>query len=627
MCGIFGFYLSDSAQSFDHQRTLKSMGDAIRHRGPDDDGFVLDGPVGLGMRRLSIIDLKTGRQPIHNEDGSLQIVFNGEIYNYRELAQELLDRGHTFYTSSDTEVILHLFEEYGVQCVQRLRGMFAFALWDMRNRTLFLGRDRLGIKPLYYSHTLSGLIFGSEVKSILRFPQFDREIDPEGLLAYLRYGYVPDPLSIFQNVRKLPPGHFLLMRNGGPIEVRPYWDPVRFFEVPSRHRSEQAWLEELRWRLAEAVRLHLVSDVPVGAFLSGGIDSSAVVGLMAAELGHSVKTFSIGFKEEAFNELPYARLVSQRFATEHHELIVGGESVDLIERIVEYFDEPFADTSAIPTYLVSRLAREHVKVILSGDGGDELFAGYDRYVVDHRRRYYDVISRLGISGPLQWMSDALPDGAPGKNYLFNVSLSRMERYVDSISHHTSHSLGQLLSGDLLAKLPHVQSDVFAQHVAQGESLDFPSRLQYFDMKTYLPGDILAKVDRMSMAHSIEARVPLLDHRLVEFVAAIPSRYKLRARETKYLFKRAMQEVVPLEILFRRKQGFGIPLDYWFHQGFRSYIRERLLEHDALQHGLFNRSYVEALWNVYIRTARPDYLNRLWALLVFEIWYRTFVGTR
>jgi asparagine synthase (glutamine-hydrolysing) len=626
VCGIFGFHAVDASTPAELE-LLRSMGEAIRHRGPDDEGYFLERPVGLGMRRLSIIDLKTGRQPIHNEDGSLHVVFNGEIYNYRELMRDLLARGHTFYTSTDTEVIVHLYEEFGRDCVHRLRGMFAFALWDRRAGTLFIARDRLGIKPLYYAETAGGLVFGSELKALLRVPGLSREVDLTALGAYLRLGYVPDPLSILRGVFKLPPGHWLERRRDGTVEVKPYWDPAPFFEETRAPRSEEALLEELRWRLAEAVKLHLVSDVPLGAFLSGGIDSSTVVALMASELGGRVKTFSIGFGEPEFNELPYARVVAERVGAEHHEFVVGPESVDLIEHIIRYFDEPFADASAIPTYLVSKLAAEHVKVVLSGDGGDELFAGYDRYVVDHRRRHTDVIGRLGMSGVLRSVSEALPEGARGKNYLFNSSLPRMERYIDSISHHRPRGLERLLSRDVVAELHDCGSEVLAPHIARGAGLDFPSRLQYVDMKSYLPGDILTKVDRMSMAHSIEARVPLLDHELVEFVAAVPSRHKLRRGATKYLLKRAIQGLVPPEIVLRKKQGFGIPVEHWFRGELRNVLQERLLSSDALRHGLFDRAYVEALWASYVGTTRGDVLDRLWGLLVFEVWHHTFIGAR
>ncbi len=536
------------------------------------------------------------------------------------------DSSRTFYSSSDTEVIVHLYEELGKNCVHRLRGMFAFALWDGKAGTLFIARDRLGIKPLYYVETHGGLAFASELKSLLRLPRFRREVDAAALAAYLQLGYVPDPLSILRGVFKLPPGHWLDRRRDGSMEVKSYWDPAPFFERGTEEGSEDAVLEQLRWRLAEAVKLHLVSDVPLGAFLSGGIDSSTVVALMASEVGGRVKTFSIGFQEKEFNELPYARAVAQRFGTEHHELVVPPESVDLIERITGYFDEPFADASAIPTYLVSMLTSGHVKVVLSGDGGDELFAGYDRYVVDYRRRHGDVISRLGMSGLFRSVSGALPEGARGKKYLFNISLPRMERYINSISHHQPGGLEQLLSRDVVAELHDADPQVFAPHIARAGALDFPSRLQYLDMKTYLPGDILTKVDRMSMAHSIEARVPLLDHELVEYVATLPSHYKLREGATKYLFKRAIQGLVPPEILARKKQGFGIPVDQWFRGGLRDYLRERLLSRDALRHGLFNRSYVEGLWNGYVRSSRTDALGRLWGLLVFEVWHDAFVGT-
>ncbi len=620
MCGIFGFYLSDPSKQLSGN-PLQAMGDAIRHRGPDDEGYLLDGSIGLGMRRLSIIDLQTGHQPVRNEDGSLQVVFNGEIYNYQELARDLEERGHKFYTTSDTEVIVHLYEEFGRECVQRLRGMFAFALWDRNAHTLFIARDRLGIKPLYYAETPWGLVFASEMKSLFHFAELHREISPEGLLAYLQFGYIPDPLSILRGVFKLPAGHWLEVRPQGTVEVKSYWDPAPFFETVQRPRSEDALIEELRWRLAEAVRLHLVSDVPVGAFLSGGIDSSAVVALMASELGHPVKTFSIGFTQTEFNELPYARVVAQRYGAEHHEMIVQPESVDLIERLVGYFDEPFADPSAIPTYFVSKLARQHVKVVLSGDGGDEIFAGYDRYVTDYRRRRYDFISHLGGASLVRRLSDVMPEGAPGKNYLFNISLPRMERYLDGISHFPQRDLRSLLSGEMVEKLDGNGLHIFSPHLTRGELLAFPSRLQYLDLKTYLPGDILTKVDRMSMAHSVESRVPLLDHSLVEFVAGIPSGYKLREGATKYIFKRALHGLLPAEVMSRGKWGFAVPLKYWFRDGLETYLHEHLLGSDALRHGYFNRSYVERLFGLYGRTGKVTYLDRLWTLLVFEIWFR------
>ncbi|HEY3066267.1 MAG TPA: asparagine synthase (glutamine-hydrolyzing) [Methylomirabilota bacterium] len=619
MCGIFGVRDRDGGQPVD-ESLLKSMGAALRHRGPDDEGFFVEGTFGFGMRRLSIIDLHSGHQPLGNEDGSLQIVFNGEIYNYRELTPGLRARGHTLRTSSDTEVVVHLFEDFGPDAVHHLRGMFAFAIWDRRRRSLLLARDRLGIKPLYYASVGGELIFASELKAILRSPAVPREVDPEAVVAYLRYGYVPDPLAIFKHVRKLPPGHLLTCGSDGRVDVRPYWDPVGGFTRTQEAANPDALVEELRGRLRDAVRSHLVSDVPVGAFLSGGVDSSAVVAFMASEVGRAVKTFSIGFPEREYNELPYARRVAERFETEHHELIVEPATLPQVEGIICQFDEPFADASAIPTYFVSALAAREVKVALSGDGGDEIFAGYDRYVVDERRRRLGLIADTGLAGGVRWVSRALPEGTPGKNFLFNLSLPRVERYLDSVSHFAPARLSALLHEDFLAAAGSA-SDVVHEHVARSEGLRFPGRLQYLDLKTYLPGDILTKVDRMSMAHSLEARVPLLDHELVEFAAGIPSEYQLQAGETKRLFKRAIAGVLPDEVLNRPKQGFAVPLEYWLRGDWDAFLHDSLFSGSTLGREIFDGGYVRRLHDLYRGTRRRDVLHRLWTLVVFETWAR------
>lgn len=623
MCGIFGFYLTEPG-SVHGRDVLARMGESIRHRGPDDEGVFVHGPIGVGMRRLSIIDLQTGHQPIGNEDGSLQVVFNGEIYNYMELRRDLLQRGHSFSSTSDTEVIVHLYEEFGKECVQYLKGMFAFAIADVRTQTLFLARDRLGIKPLYYACTPAAMIFGSELKAILRFPEFSRHVDLHALLAYLQFGYVPDPLSIFQGISKLPPGHWLKVRHSESVEIGCYWDPLAYFEDVAESRSEESLVEELRWRLTEAVRSHLISDVPLGAFLSGGIDSSTIVTLMAAASGKKIKTFSIGFEEQTFNELPYARLVSDCLGTEHHELVVGPQSLDCLERVVKHFDEPFADASAIPTRLLAALAGEHVKVVLTGEGGDELFAGYERYVVDEQRKRYEIIARTGSSAILREFTGHLPEGFPGKNYLFNISLPRIERYVDSISHFRPWQIQQLASGELMDSFRKVESNPFTSFIALSHGLDFPARLQYLDLKSYLPGDVLTKTDRMSMARSIEARVPLLDHELVEFAASIPSRYSLRHGETKRLFKQAIEGIIPSKILHRKKSGFAVPLERWFAGGLQPYLSDHLLTDRALRHGYFKRTYIETLYDLFRRTGRSDCLRRLWVLLVFQVWYQAFI---
>jgi asparagine synthase (glutamine-hydrolysing) len=622
MCGIYGMYFADRARTVDEDR-LRAMGDAIHHRGPDESGVLVDGAFGFGMQRLSIIDLKTGHQPIGNEDGTVQVVFNGEIYNYRELARELLERGHMLTTTSDTEVIVHLWEDYGTDCVHHLSGMFGLAVWDTRSRTLFLARDRMGIKPLYYAEAPAGVVFGSELKALLRVPEVSRTVSGEALLAYLRWGYVPDPLSILDGVKKLPPGTSLVVRDGrvaGPPQR--YWDVAPFFAEP-RLGSEAALLEELRWRLAESVKSHLVSDVPLGAFLSGGVDSTAVVAHMAAEHGGAIKTFSIGFEEPAYDERPYARLASQRFNTDHYELVVRPDSVDRIASIVSYFDEPFADASAIPTYFVAALAREHVKVVLSGDGGDEIFAGYERYAVDWRRRYLGIVRRLGLAPITAALSRALPQGTFGKNYLHTTSLPRIDRYVEGVCHFANGALTALADGPLAATLARERADAdpFSPFIARGRGLGFPARLQCLDLDTYLPGDILTKVDRMTMAHSIEARVPLLDHTLVEFAAGLPARFALRRGEGKYLFKRALGGVVPSAILTRAKKGFAVPLTYWFREGLDGYLAEHLLGADARSRAYVRRGFVEQLFALYRRTGRQGYLEQLWSLLVLELWQR------
>jgi asparagine synthase (glutamine-hydrolysing) len=623
MCGIVGVYWRDGRPA--EESFVRAMNETLRHRGPDEEGVLIDGPFGFGMRRLSIIDLKSGSQPIGNEDGSIQVVLNGEIYNYRELAETLCRRGHVLRTTSDTEVIVHLYEEYGTELVQHLRGMFAFAVWDRRRRRLVLGRDRLGIKPLYYAHTSHGLIFASELKAISQVTEIASDIDPDAVISYLRYGYVPEPMSIFRDVRKLAAGELLVFEGDGAPHASKYWDPIAFFKEPRETPSPESLVEELQWRLRDAVRSHLVSDVPIGAFLSGGVDSSTVVALMAAE-GGSVATFSIGFRESEFNELPYARIVAQRFGTEHRELVAEPQSPERLEAILAQFDEPFGDPSAIPTYFVSMLAGREVKVTLSGDGGDELFAGYDRYVVDHRRARLGWIAGTPVAPVVRRLSERLPEGTRGKNLLYSVGLPRTERYLDDISRFGSRRLA-LIAADRIRGCRRGAADGVAEHFGPSDGLPFVSRLQYLDMKTYLPGDILTKVDRMSMAHSVEARVPLLDHRLVEFAASIPASYHLHRGETKYLFKRAIQGLLPDEVVNRPKRGFAVPLAYWFSGDWHELLGDMLLAPGSMSHGFFDVSYVEGLYRLYQASRREDVLHRLWTLLAFEIWYRRIPTTR
>jgi asparagine synthase (glutamine-hydrolysing) len=612
MCGIFGIFGVDRDSPAD-PGLLRGMGRALTHRGPDGGGIHTDGALGMGMRRLSIIDLSTGDQPMANEDGSIWVVFNGEIYNYRELTKELAARGHRFATTSDTEVLLHLYEEHGAQSVERLRGMFAFAIWDGHTRTLFMARDRLGIKPLYYAETSQGVVFGSELKALVQSPWISPRVSPVGLLAFLRFGYVPGPACILEGVATLPPGHSLTLRAGRAMAPRAYWRPTPCFNSGDRRWSEADAVEQLRSLLGDAVRSHLVSDVPLGAFLSGGIDSSAVVATMAREVGEPIQTFSIGFREQAYNELPFARRVAVQYGTRHHELMVGPGDLGLLEEILQAFDEPFADASAIPTYLVSRLARHYVKVVLSGDGGDELFAGYDRYVVDYRRRHLGILGDMGLGGGLRGLSAILPQGTPGKNFLYNLSLPRMERYVDSISLFPPRVLPRLVEPNLLMQEIALQSVL----PLPATGLDPVSRLQDFDIRTYLPGDILTKVDRMSMAHSLEARVPLLDHVFVEFACGLPPDFRFRAGDTKYILKHAVEDRVPAEILNRPKQGFAVPLADWFSGTLDGFFHDVLGDGHRLQSLGIRSAWVRELLDMYVTKRRSDHCHQLWALSVLD----------
>lgn len=620
MCGIAGYLNLDNEAS--RADIVQVMCQSLLHRGPNDQGIFLDGPMGIGMRRLSIIDLAAGHQPMANEDETVWVVFNGEIYNYRELARALAARNHTLRTVSDTEVIVHLYEDYGVGCVQKLRGMFAFALWDRKRTRLMLARDRLGVKPLFYFYDGRQLVFGSELKAILEHPRIQREIDPEALLYYLRYSYIPDPLTIFRKIRKLPPAHVLTISNGA-LEVHSYWDGLVAAESSSVV-SEQDAASELESRLQEAVRLRLISDVPLGAFLSGGIDSSLVVACMAREATRPVKTFSIGFEEESYNELPYARRVAEHLGTDHHELIVGPQGCDLIERIVSHFDEPFGDPSAIPTYHLSELAAGNVTVALSGDGGDELFAGYDRYRVELDRNRFDGLPAIARQF-LAYTSHILPDGFYGKNLLWNVSLPARARFLDSISYTGARQLEELLSPSFHGELvrTHYASSIMEGYFERVRDRPWLSQLQYFDAKTYLPADVLTKVDRMSMAHSLEVRSPFLDHFLVEYVTSLPINLKLRNDVAKYLLKRIAQKFLPPEIVHRKKQGFGVPLEYWFKNGLREYVHDVLFDTRTLTRDMFREAEVVRLVRQY-ENGHTELATNIWMLLVLETWSRLYL---
>ena len=623
MCGIAGFISVNNENSEARAALLDAMCRVITHRGPDEQGTAVTGRAALGMRRLSIIDLATGQQPIYNTDKSKLIVFNGEIYNYRELKKDLEARGYKFRTNSDTETIIHAYDEYGPDCLKLLRGMFAFAIWDEREQSLFLARDRVGKKPLFYSAAKGEFVFGSEMKVLLEHGGVTREIDHGALDAYLTFGYVPEELCIFEGISKLEPGHFLIYKNG-KVRTERYWD----FDYSGEplNDSEDEIASDLLEHLREAVGVRLISEVPLGAFLSGGVDSSAVVALMSQIMDQPVKTFSIGFNEDSFDELKYARVAAGHFKTDHHEFILTPDFVDVIDDLVWHFDEPFADSSALPTYMVSKLAREHVTVVLSGDGGDELFAGYTRYVTDRNRSGLERLPRSVRQNLIRPLSEALPHGARGKNYLFNISLDAGGRYIDSISHFNGPRKRKLYFNEIKTKMngSFARGERLFREISERLDSDDPvEKLLYLDSKTYLPSDILTKVDRMSMAWSLEARSPLLDHKLIEYVTRIPSNLKLKGNETKYIFKRAIRDLVPREILHREKQGFGVPINEWINQQLKQRIVSDLSDRRSIERGYFDPKYVSLLLDEHAR-GRRDNSPALWTLWMLELWHRRYI---
>jgi asparagine synthase (glutamine-hydrolysing) len=624
MCGIAGF-ISKNAETPVAEREFKlgKMCGVITHRGPDEQGTAVEGRAALGMRRLSIIDIKSGQQPIYNETGTKLIVFNGEIYNFRELKKTLEQRGHRFKTNSDTETILHAYEEYGADCLKHLRGMFAFAIWDKSDESLFIARDRVGKKPLFYALTQKGnFVFGSELKVLLEHGEISREIDYSALDAYLSFGYVPEEFCIFKDVKKLEPGSFLIFANGA-VKTEKYWNFD--YSTVTETKTEAEYIEGLREKIKEAVRVRLISEVPLGAFLSGGVDSSAIVAMMSQLLETPVKTFSIGFNEDSFNELKYARIAAKHFGTEHHEFIVTPDLVNSIDELVWHFDEPFADPSSLPTFMVSKMARDFVTVVLSGDGGDELFAGYTRYVVDGKRKGLGALPGSVRRNLLRPMIEALPHGTRGKNYLYNASLDPVDRYIDSISHFGGLKKKSLYAAGFKGKLNGsfgAGAGVFRRIAGEVSSKEQLDRLLYLDSKTYLPSDILTKVDRMTMAASLEARVPLLDHELIEYVQKIPAHLKLKGAETKYIFKKALEGIVPNEILYREKQGFGVPINEWINAQLKDRIRETLTEKRTMERGFFEAKYIKTLLEEH-RVNRRDHSYSLWILWMLELWHRRF----
>jgi asparagine synthase (glutamine-hydrolysing) len=608
MCGIVGF-AGRAGGEREREASLRAMCAAIVHRGPDEEGRYLAPDVALGMRRLSVMDPAMGQQPMTNEDGSIQLVFNGEIYNHRQLRRELVGRGHVLTTSSDTEVLVHLYEELGDAVVDALRGMFAFALWDTRRQRLLIARDRVGIKPLHYWEHAGGLAFASELRSLLAMPEFTARVNAQAVAQYLTFGYVPETHCIFEGVRKLPPGHRLTWEPSGALQIERYWSPLRAERTDIDDREA---VDALRTLLRESVALHLESDVPLGAFLSGGIDSSAVVAQMAQLVPGRVKTFSIGFDETSHNEAPHAARVAREIGTDHTELIVRPDADSLVDSVITGFDEPFGDPSALPTFLVSQMAREHVTVALSGDGGDELFGGYTRYTELLSRRELSESTRAVLARVARY----LPHGARGRNRLLDMSRTLHGRYAATVAAPAAVGEGGMLSPALAAEIPPMDA-LLSAAFSPVAGRDLLAQMTAVDLATYLPGDILTKVDRMSMSVSLEARVPLLDHHIVEFAMSLPSRMKVRDGVGKWLLREAIVGLVPPRVLAYPKRGFGVPLEEWFRADLR-YRLDALLEPTSRVAPYVDHDAVARLVTEH-QAGRRDHHHMLWRLLALEIW--------
>jgi asparagine synthase (glutamine-hydrolysing) len=630
MCGIAGVIYADPDRPVDRD-VLRAMADSIRHRGPEAEGFWVEPGVGLAHRRLSFLDLAGGDQPIGNEDNSVQVVYNGEIYNFEEIRAGLEGRGHRFRTRTDTEVLVHLYEEMGERLVERLRGMFTFALWDRPCKRLLLGRDRVGIKPLYVYRDAEMLVFGSELKAILACPGVPRTVDPAALEDYFAFGMVPGSRSIFAGIEKLPPAHTLLAGPGfWRAAPRRYW---RLRLEPDPKPSAQEWQEAVRAKVEEAVRLHLIAEVPVGAFLSGGIDSSLIVAASAGRTLGQLQTFSIGFEEEAFTELPYARLIAQRYGTRHVEEIVRPDAVDLVDEISHYYDEPFADASAVPTYLVSRLARQSVKAVLSGDGGDEAFGGYARYAHDLKeaavRRWLPGWFRRAALAPLGrfWpKADWLPRRLRAKTVLTNLALDAGPAYANTLTVCRLPLRRRLLAPDLAAGLNgHDPEQIIRAGHAAAPADDPLAGMIAADVETILPDDFLVKVDRASMAHSLEVRPPLLDHELLELAARIPSGWKVHRGETKWILKQVCRDRLPPELIDRPKHGFDMPIDAWLRGPLREMFESAVLDRGAAVADLVHQETARRVYAAH-RARRGRHGNVLWSLLILARWAEKYLRT-
>ena len=620
MCGICGIYNAQSGEPVSAE-LLAHMTNSISHRGPDDSGSYLDGPLGLGFARLSIIDLSGGHQPMSNETGDIWLVFNGEIWNYKDLRKELIEKGHHFRTNSDTETIVHAYEEYGLDCVARLHGMFSFAVWDAPRRRLLLARDRAGKKPLYYTQVNGNLLFGSEIKSLLYHPDVNRKADTQALADFLSVRYVPGPATLFANIYKVLPGHWLLYENN-TLREECYWD-YTFGQTDNCPIEE--YMQGIRQHVHRAVKERMIADVPVGAFLSGGVDSSIITGIMSELTNQPIQTFAVGFDEEGYSELPYAKLAADHFGTEHHELVVKSSDLSAYWPLLTWHrDEPVSEPSDLGVYLVSKLARTYVKVVLSGEGGDELFAGYPKYVVDWMARYYHILPLPIRDNVIMPFLDHLPYSMRKlKNAARNLSQPVPQRWMSWFGIFNGQLKENILSDNTKASIDIDSSRVFERWLSNNPQRDNLSSMLYLDTKIWLPDNLLMKGDKMTMAASLEARMPLLDYHLTEYAASIPSNVKIKPFKTKYLFKRAFADFLPEAILTRKKMGFNVPTGIWFREGQRNLITRLLLSERARGRGYLNDAFVAKLLRDHLE-GKTNYQAQLFTLASLELWFRVFI---
>ncbi len=624
MCGIAGKFNFATGEPVS-QELIRSMCDKMRYRGPDDSGVYAEGPVGLGHRRLSILDLsELGHQPMASEDGAIWITYNGEIYNFQLLRDDLNKKGYHFKSDCDTEVLIYLYREYGESCLDYLRGMFAFGIWDVQQSKLFLARDRIGKKPLFYYLNGQTLVFASEIKAILEDPIVKKEINAEALCDYFKYLYVPDPKTIYKNIYKLEPGHSLTITKEKRID-KTYWDVSFRSEI----QGEEEICHRLIETLSESTQIRMISDVPLGAFLSGGIDSSAVVAMMAAASAQPVTTCAIGFDSKEYDEIAYARLISDKFKTDHHEFTVNQNAEDILKDLAYFFDEPFADASAVPTYYVSKLAREKVTVALSGDGGDENFAGYEKYYIDDiENRFRNVIPkplRQGLfPGLAQLMSPwNLRFLQKATTLLTTLGHEADYGYYLTNSEFEERLWGKTINDDLKAQIKDYDPSLATLAVYnKADTDDHLSKILYTDLKTYLPGDILVKVDRMSMAHSLEVRAPILDHHMIELAAAIPFHLKYNRGNKKYILKKALKDILPAEVMHRKKMGFSVPLAAWLRGELKEFAYAHLINGKGIPN-FFNMDQIHLFWEAH-QSGKRNFGTILWAFLMFELWYQTFM---